>query len=384
MLRIYLRILLLTWRVYGFGPVFLTWLVVEPLLRLFTAVTLALDHLFFPGFRAKQVKKPLFIIGHPRSGTTFLHHLLTRTDGAAPFQAWHLFFPALTARVLVRPLVDFLVKKGKTVVLPEETGHKMELNRPDEEEMLFLQNYDTNFITIGMLSFDERDYPELQYHDRQPGRARMRSMRFLDGCFRRHLFFTGGTRIIAQTHFSTFRLKTMLEFYPDARFIFVLRNPHQVVPSFLSLLHNSIRFRWGIDAIRPELLQRYNEHRFRGMVDLYRYFYELDKNNELPKDRVMVLPYELLRNDLETAFDRVVNFAGLTVGEEVRAMVRERAAKQQAYRRPHQVKDLAEFGLSHERISREFSFVFQAYGLEDRWEEPETPPAQEGAGNVAP
>ena len=368
MLRIYLRVLFLTWRVYGFGRVLLTWLFVEPLLRLFTAATLALDHLFFPGFRAVQVKKPVFIIGHPRSGTTFLHHLLTRTEEAAPFQTWHLFFPALTARVLVKPLVNFLVRKGKTEVMPEETGHKMEINRPDEEEMLFLHNFDTNFITIGMLSFDERDYPELQYHDRQPREARLRSMRFLDGCFRRHLYFTGRKQIIAQTHFSTFRLKTMLEFYPDAKFIFVLRNPHQVVPSFLSLLHNSIKFRWGIDAISPELLQRYNEHRFQGMVDLYRYFYELDKNNELPRDRVMVLPYDLLRDDLETAFTRIVEFSGLHVNEEVWRLVRERAAAQKTYRRPHQVKELSEFGLSHARISRDFSFVFQEYGVEDRWE----------------
>lgn len=369
MLRTYLRILRVTWRVYGFGPAFFTWLLVEPTMKILTALTLALDHLFFPGFRKVKVERPIFIIGHPRSGTTFLHHLLTQHEEAAPFHTWHLFFPALTARALFRPLVKTLIKKGKGEVMPEWTGHRMALDKTEEEEMLFLHNYDTNFITIGMLSFDERTYPALQYHDRQPKEARLRSMRFLDGCFRRHLYYSGKSRIIAQTHFSTFRLKTMLEFYPDARFIFIMRSPHHVVPSFLSLLHNSIEFRWGIKQVRPELLQRYNEHRFQGMVDLYRYFYEMDTHGELPPDRVMVLPYDLLRNDLHNALARIMEFTGLPASEGLQRAIRAQAEKQGTYQRKHKVKELAEFGLSRERISQAFAFVFERYGMEDKGEE---------------
>lgn len=113
MLKIYLRILRVTWRAYGFGSVFLTWLLVEPAMKLLTGLTLALDHLFFPGFRKVRVERPIFIIGHPRSGTTFLHHLLSQHEEAAPFHTWHLFFPALTARFLFRPLVNLLLRRGK-------------------------------------------------------------------------------------------------------------------------------------------------------------------------------------------------------------------------------------------------------------------------------
>lgn len=42
-----------------------------------------LDHLFFPGFKKVEVKRPVFIIGHPRSGTTFIHKLFTQTDEMA-------------------------------------------------------------------------------------------------------------------------------------------------------------------------------------------------------------------------------------------------------------------------------------------------------------
>lgn len=368
MLKIYCRTLIVTWRVFGPSRVLLSWLVAEPLFKLFTGLTLALDHLLFPGFRKVVVRRPVFIIGHPRSGTTFLHHLLAQGENVAAFHTWHILFPALTARLLLRRWVNYRVKIGKTEVMPEETGHQMALDKIEEEEMLFRHNYDTNFTTIGMLSLDEQTYPELQYHDQQPRADRMRSMRFLDGCFKRHIRYTGQGQIIAQTHFSTFRLKTMLEFYPDAKFIFVMRNPHQVVPSFLSLLHNSLKFRKGIEAITPELWQRYHSRRFQGMVDLYRYYYELDKNGELPRERVMTLPYELLRNDLSAAFAKIIAFTGLEVDDTQRQAVTERSKAQQGYQRRHQVKELTEFGLSHEQISREFAFAFAYYGMDDRWE----------------
>ena len=359
---------MVTWRVYGLSPVFFSWLFFEPLFKFFTFFTLFVDRLFFPAFQKRQVKAPLFILGHPRSGTTFVHHLLTQTNEAAAFQTWHLLFPALTARLFLKPLVSLLVKLGKTEVMPEWTGHKMELHKTEEEEMLFLHNYDTNFVTIGMLSLDEREYPELRCHDQQPPAQRLRSMRFLDGCFKRHIHYTGQGQIIAQTHFSTFRLKTMLEYYPDAKFVFILRNPHHVVPSFLSLLHNSMEFRWGVDKIKPQVLNRYYQRRYQDMIALYRYFYDLQQAGTLPEERVLLLPYEILRKDLETAFSDIARFSGLEVSNELRQAVARRAKGQQRYQRRHQVMELPHFGLSHEQISQDFKFVFEEYGIEDSWE----------------
>jgi len=366
MLSIYFRTLRIIWKIYGPGKIFMGWLLGESFMRLFTFVTLALDRLFFPGFRKVQIKKPLFIIGHPRSGTTFLHHLLTQTNEAAAFKCWHLLFPALTARTLFKPLIHRLIKTGRSEVMPEETGHKMDLNKVEEEEMLFLNTYDTQFVPAGLLGLDDRQYPELQHHDQQPKSRRFRSLRFLHGCFQRQIQYTGKSQIIAQTHFSTHRLKTMLEFYPDAKFVYIIRNPHQVVPSFLSLLHKSIDFRWGLDKIPTDILQRYNERRYQAMIDLYRYFYDLQKNNALPTDRVKVLSYDLLRSDLVGAFKQIVDFSGIKVSEELRKKVARRAENQGGYQRKHQVMDLADFGLSHEKISRDFAFVFEEYGIEDR------------------
>ncbi|MBA3014698.1 MAG: sulfotransferase [Proteobacteria bacterium] len=361
MFVIYFRTVLVSWKIYGPGKVFFSVLLGEPLLRCFHAATLWLDRIFFPGYLRMEVKRPVFIIGHPRSGTTFLHHLLTKCDQAAAFPCWHILFPALTGRVLVGPLIRRLINSGKAEVMPEWTGHAMALDKVEEEEMLFLHNFDTQFVTAGLLGFDEREYPELHFHDLQPQQRRFRSMRFLNGLFQRQIHSTGKSQIIAQTHFSTHRLKTMLEFYPDAKFIYIIRNPHHVVPSFLSLLHNSIEFRWGLSKIPKTMLDRYNQRRYQAIIDLYTYFHDLQTQGEIPADRVMVLPYELLRNDLETAFNRIIDFTGIRANDSLREFVTKRASTQQQYQRKHKVKDLKEFGLSHAQINKDFAFVFTAY-----------------------
>lgn len=363
MFSVYFRTVIVCWKIYGPGKVFFATLLADPLLRAFHTATLWLDRIFFPGYLKVKVKNPVFIIGHPRSGTTFLHHLLTQSDQTAAFPCWHILFPALTGRALVGPLIRRLINTGKTEVMPEWTGHAMALDKTEEEEMLFLHNLDTQFVTAGLLGFDDREYPELHFHDLQPPEHRFRSMRFLNGLFQRQIFSTGKKQIIAQTHFSTHRLKTMLEFYPDAKFIYIIRNPHHVVPSFLSLLHNSIEFRWGLSKIPKTVLDRYNRRRYQAIIDLYKYFHDLQTQGEIPTDRVMVLPYELLRNDLESAFNQIIDFTGIRVNNSLRASVSKRATAQRQYQRKHKVKDLAEFGLNHEQISKDFAFVFAAYDL---------------------
>ena len=47
--------------------------------QVISAITLGLDHVFYPRHRKQAIDRPIFIIGNPRSGTTFLHRLLTRS-----------------------------------------------------------------------------------------------------------------------------------------------------------------------------------------------------------------------------------------------------------------------------------------------------------------
>ena len=102
--RVYLRVLGSCLSVLGLRRAgwFLYFLFKIPARLAYIAVSLLLDNIFFPKYRRVEIKNPVFVIGHPRSGTTFLHALLTQTEEFAVFRNWEILHPPLTARALLR------------------------------------------------------------------------------------------------------------------------------------------------------------------------------------------------------------------------------------------------------------------------------------------
>ena len=129
--------------------------------------TLALDDIFHRAYRDVRVDRPCFIIGAPRSGTTFFHRLLTQTDEFPHWQTWELLLPSLTARKLLRPIVpkvvSFLGRGFKDdSTLFDGNGHETTITSIEEEEVLFLLRLDTQFVNLFTpVAFDAEDLPEI-------------------------------------------------------------------------------------------------------------------------------------------------------------------------------------------------------------------------------
>ncbi|MEC4814642.1 MAG: sulfotransferase, partial [Scytonema sp. PMC 1069.18] len=305
MFKIYYRILVSCLQTFGFGFNFLRWLLLFPLALAFTRFTLVLDNIFFPKFRQVTVTQPIFIIGHPRSGTTFVHHLLTQTEEYATFKTWHIIFPAITARILFKPLINYLVKSNCDSIVPEDIGHSVSLDQVEEEELLFLHKADTQFIFLTTpLGFDNKEHPEIRYHDQQPASRRQSSVKFFENCLKRQIYYTKKEQIVAQIHYSTHRIKTLLESFPDAKFIYLVRSPYETIVSHLSQDRNFQHHYWGTNNIPKAKLKLYEERRYRYNAELYRYFWQLQQNQEIPPNNVMILKYDLLISDLNQAFEQ--------------------------------------------------------------------------------
>ncbi|MGF1589142.1 MAG: sulfotransferase [Pleurocapsa sp.] len=364
MLQVYYRIVVSAWKTFGFGAIFWRWAILMPIFIAFTHLTLLLDHIFFPQFRKTQVKNPIFIIGHPRSGNTFLHQLLTQTDEFVAFQTWQILFPSLTARVLVKPFVEYLIKKNKSSLIPEQVGHGVSLDKVEEEELLFFHKLDTQFVWArSPLGFDEQEHPEFRFHDLQAPSRRRRSINFFKGCLQRQIYSTGKQQVILQTLQSVHRIKTIIEAFPDAKFIYLVRSPAETIPSHLSVLWFLLDLQLGVKNIPADKLQRYINRRYQYNIDLYRYFYDLQKNQEIAEDQVKIVHYDQLRSNLEQTFTKIVEFTGIRASTQLKDAVKEKAQNQQNYRRKHQYLNLEALSLSEEQIFQDFDFVFEQYGF---------------------
>jgi len=364
MLKIYYRILISAWKNFGLGLIFWRWLLFLPLFLFFTRLTLLLDRLFFSQYLKAEVKSPIFIIGNPRSGTSFLHSLLTQTEEFISFKTWEIFFPSLTARVVIKPIINFLICHNLTQIMPEESGHGLYIDRIEHDEFLFIHKLDTQFLLLlSPLGFDDREYPELRLYDRQPDSRRYGSVKFFEDCLKRQIYYTKKSQIIAHIHFSTCRIKTLLEIFPDAKFIYLVRSPHDTIPSHLTLEYNIFKNQDRLDNISPEKLQRYFYRRYQYDIELYRYFYELRKQKEIPSENLMTLCYQSLCSDLETSFKQIVDFTAIKPSQILQQAIKEQAEKQ--YKRQHKIINLQQFGLSKAQIAQDFDFVFEAYDFDN-------------------
>jgi omega-hydroxy-beta-dihydromenaquinone-9 sulfotransferase len=362
-MNLYLQGLKTSWKIFKFNRHFLFFGFVVLFFMIWSMVTtffLLIDHILYPKFRRIKIQNPVFIIGHPRSGTTLIHHLFTQTDEMAAFKAWHILFPSITQRKLLRPLIRHLVRKNKTEIIPESAGHRIAIDKVEEEEMLFIHNRDTQFVIVEtILGFADEDYREIRFHDFQPRSRRIRSAKFLKSCFQRHIYYTGKTQIFAQTHFSTHRIRTLMEVFPDARFIYMHRSPHETLPSYFSLTYNTQDILWGMHRFTKDQLSKFFEYRYQASRELYLYFHKLWHNGEINKSRVLIIPYERLRGELMAVFDEIVSFTGINASPSLRLAVARQAERQRRYQRKHEITPLSRFGIDETHIRDDFAFFFE-------------------------
>ena len=362
-MRFYLKGFVVCWQMFGASRDFLHCAMVLMLfvvLSVIKTITLFLDRIFFPKFQNVVVKQPVFIIGHPRSGTTFMHKLFTQTDEMAAYYSWHLLFPAISARIFIKPIVDFFQRRQMTTIFPESTGHHVAIDNVEEEELLFIHNIDTQFaVILSPLGFLEDTFDKLRFHDHMPDSHRLGSAGFLKSLFQRHIYYTGKKQIFAQTHFSTHRIKTLMEVFPDARFIYMHRLPEETLPSYFTLTHNILDQLWGTAKFKSDQIKQFYEYRYKASVDLYRYFYDLWQNNEIDKSRVLIIPYDQIKEDLIGVFNRVVEFTGIEHSEALCSAVKRQAAKQKQYQRVHEVLPLENFGIDSNRLKKDFAFLYE-------------------------
>jgi hypothetical protein len=175
---------------------------------------------------------PLFILGHPRSGTTHLHNLLLLDPEFAAPTLPQVFFPhafLLTERFLSRTLGSRL---------PKTRGFdNMELGfgTPQEEELAL--------CSLGAPS----SYMSLLLPQRADEYAKCLSLRELSPDdverwkriyvkFLRKLTFRFGRRLALKSSPNTARIRTLLELFPEARFVHISRHPYSLFQSYRTFL----------------------------------------------------------------------------------------------------------------------------------------------------
>lgn len=351
-----IRVVALLIRVFGLRPRYLGLLLFRLVITGWTALTLALDHLAFPrGVRA-ELDRPVFFIGHLRSGTTFLHRYLTATFPFRSLLLWEMVFPALTARLILRPFLRFMRKVSFDHVY-DPNIHETGFFEPETDDIALSMRYFDGLLS--WIYFHAwREYAD----DAAFERALLDTVEqphfvdYLRGVYRRAVH-RSGLRMFSKSFCLLFNMDQVRARFPGAKFVLIIRDPVESVVSMCSLERGVQRNVNSIDQQPKQLQQRYYDNLVRTSKVYYRRFCA-----EAAKQRgdVLVLTYPMLFAEFAGTMRRVAEFLDLEVGPSVEATLREQAAKQGGHASQHRYS-AAEFGLDEDRIRDEFAFVYAQF-----------------------
>ena len=214
------------------------------------------------------------------------------------------------------------------------------------------------------------ELPPYQFFDTAiPKAERQRIMGFCRACLQRHLYTTGGGRhFVAKNPAFSAKIETLLEFFPDARILYLVRNPLDVLPSTISWL----RYAWYVFS-DPQDKYPYRDE----ILALAKYWYEhplrvLDNN---PSSLHVILNFEELIRCPGTIIRDLYNRLGYPQSFGLEQIIRDAVAETRPHHSAH-VYNYEEMGFSREEIVGEFAGIFERFGFDRR----ETPSGQDLRG----
>ena len=112
----------------------------------------------------------------------------------------------------------------------------MDMDFPQEEEFAMMSLQPKSIYKIFYFPKDFNDiYEKDLYFERLSDGDRKRWEKEYLSLINRAMINTGGERYMSKNPCNIFRIRTLIDLFPDARFIFIYRNPYTVVESFAGL-----------------------------------------------------------------------------------------------------------------------------------------------------
>ena len=334
----------------------------------FVGLGRALDHLFFPAFKNQPVKQPVFIIAPPRSGTTLVQNLFSLDeDRFVHLKMYQTIFPAVCFQRLfdasieldglfghpVERLLNWCEKKWFG---GWDTMHKMRLNQPEEDDALFLYAFESEAIYL--LFPYVKELWEAGFPDALPREQRHRLMDYYRSCLQRHLYGNGPTRtLLSKATQSSGSVDSLMEAFPDARFITIIRHPYKSVASHVSLFVPV----WK--AHSPDIAKDGPVSKAYGQlaVEWYKHLFEF--RAKIDPMRYHCIDYRELVRDPGATIEQAYTHFGWPVSDAMRSRLNEATRRQGEFKSQHEYT-LEEFGLSKEWIQAELGQVLDYYKLE--------------------
>ena len=326
-------------------------------LRLLTnRLKMEADRRRHPEIAAVEVRRPLFVTGLPRTGTTLLHGLLSQDPAnRAPYN-WESMFPSPPpdrARARRDPRIAWAARQIRGVYRRNPEFRKIHpLGARLPEECLIITSH-------SFLSF------QFQTSHRVPGYQGWLEAQDLRPSYEAHRRFLQhlqwrhpGERWVLKAPAHLYGIRALFATYPDAGIILTHRDPLEVVPSMASL-HATLRSTFS-DTIDPA--ETGAEATARWAEGIRRALAERD-SGAVPAERFLDVMYTDLVRDPLAAVRRVYRYYDLPFTDAVEGRMRRFLAENPKDKHGAHLYTLEQFGLDRDVELARYRSYRERFGL---------------------
>jgi len=269
-------------------------------------------------------KPPLFVIGHWRSGTTFMHELLACDPNLAAVTMWQTMSPT---GFLVSPHLKHVFSPLVPNTRPMD-NMPLGLDRPFEEEAALAALGDLSFYHCFHFARTARRHfrRAVLLEGLTPRQRRRFADTFMLFARRVALAADPRQRLVLKNPANTARIELLLELFPGARFICLHRDPCEV---YLSALRMRIKVteQLALQRTTRSAIEQHVLHDYRALMGRY-----LKTRHLIPGDHLVELRYEAFTRDPLEHLRRAYTQLGLDDFETARPAMRRHLDARADYR----------------------------------------------------
>ena len=328
-------------------------------LRIIVAVGQLFDSLLYWSIQ-KPLKNPIVIVGNPRSGTTFLHRFLIEQRIGSGSQLWQMLYPSIVVQKLVKPILPMMEKISPARHHSTE-AHKTSLTSVETDDVSLLFRYLDGFFLYGFfLTFDNEDL--FHWVDPRERDTSKRDFEWFNSIWKRNLISNNSNRYIGKLFSLSSNLPEFQKQYRDAKILYMIRDPINVIPSGLSLVTGVLDKKFGFWTMDDAIKKRFIKRLYLALIELLKRFHQDWENNKIEKKKVMIIRFDSMMNDFESLMDDVFDFLNIEKDNKTISIIKDTAKKQRQYKSSHKY-DLQKFGLTENQIKNDCSEIYKTFLL---------------------
>ncbi len=294
-----------------------------------------------------KISRPVFILGHWRSGTTFLHNLMCQDPNSGFVNTYQTVFPNHMAS---KGIFGEFMKS----IMPEKRPSdnvKLSTEFPQEEEFGFLN---MNRFSIYRLFYFPKKYKEyydqaIRFKNIRQSQQKKIAKDYLTLLGKAQIT-NGKRRLVVKNPINTARIGFLKMLFPDARFVHLMRNPYTVFLSSKKFFTSLMPTLWFHEVTEKEISDM--------VIDMYAKLYT-DYLQEYDAS-IVELKFEDLENEPVSSIERIYKDLNISGFETAKPFFESYLKEQKNYKKNTYYITKEE----EQKINSKWGFFIKKWGYE--------------------